>query len=85
MQWREVVVDFARQGPTWERFPRMMNMHLRRAGLSDEEIERHAQDGPALAQRSLDYVSEARVARFIEDATARAEERVARYLGGTHP
>jgi hypothetical protein len=79
-QWREVIVDFARQGPTWDRFPRMMNMHLRRAGLSHEEIERYATDGPALAQRSLDYVGEERVARFLEDATRRAEERVARYL-----
>ncbi|MFN8638871.1 MAG: zinc dependent phospholipase C family protein [Dehalococcoidia bacterium] len=79
-QWREVVVDFARQGPTWERFPRMMNIHLRRAGLSDADIERYAGDGPALAQRSLDYVGESRVAHFIEDSTARAEVRVARYL-----
>jgi hypothetical protein len=79
-QWREVIVDFARQGPTWERFPRMMNMHLRRAGLSDDEIERYSSDGPALAQRALDYVSEERVARFIEHATRVAEERVARYL-----
>ena len=81
-QWREVIDDFARQGPTWDRFPRMMNMHLRRAGLSDQEIERHAADGPALAQRSLDYVGEERVARFLEQATRRAEARVARYLAG---
>ena len=79
-QWREVIVDFARQGPTWDRFPRMMNMHLRRAGLTDDEIEQHSKDGPMLAQRSLDYVSEARVARFVEEATAQAEARVARYL-----
>jgi hypothetical protein len=79
-QWREVIVDFARQGPTWDRFPRMMNMHLRRAGLSDAEIEEHSKDGPRLAQRSLDYVSEARVARFIEEATRLAEARVASYL-----
>ncbi len=83
-QWREVVVDFARQGPTWERFPRMMNIHLRRAGLSDDEIDRYTKDGPALAQRSLDYVSEARVARFVEGATARAEERVAQYLAESY-
>ncbi|MSP22985.1 MAG: hypothetical protein EXR66_08250 [Dehalococcoidia bacterium] len=82
VQWREVIVDFARHGQTWDRFPRMMNMHLRRAGLSDEEIERHSKDGPQLAQRSLDYVSEARVASFLEEATQLAEMRVARYLAG---
>lgn len=84
-QWREVVLDFARQGPTWERFPRMMNIHLRRAGLTDEEIERHTKDGPALAQRSLDYVSEERVAHFIEEATHRAMGSVERYLAGPEP
>jgi hypothetical protein len=81
-QWREVVADFARQGPTWDRFPRMMNIHLRRAGLSDGEIERYAKDGPVLAQRSLDYVSETRVARFVEHATDAAQARVERYLAG---
>jgi hypothetical protein len=30
-QWREVILDFASQGPTWDRFPRMMNMHLKRS------------------------------------------------------
>ncbi|MCC6237180.1 MAG: zinc dependent phospholipase C family protein [Dehalococcoidia bacterium] len=81
-QWREVVLDFARQGPTWDRFPRMMNIHLRRAGMTDEQIEEHTKDGPALAQRSLDYVGEVRVARFVEDATRRAQVSVERYLAG---
>jgi hypothetical protein len=80
--WRETVLDFARQGPTWERFPRMMNIHLRRAGLSDEQIDEYTRDGPALAQRSLDYVSEERVAHFIAESTARAEASVVRYLEG---
>ena len=80
--WRDVVLDFARQGPTWERFPRMMNIHLRRAGMTDEQIEEYTRDGPALAQRSLDYVSESRVARFVEDATRRAQVGVERYLAG---
>lgn len=80
-RWREVVVDFASQGPTWERFPRMMNIHLQRAGFSEAEVERFSLDGPALARQSFDYVTDARVERYIEEATAQAAERVARYLG----
>jgi hypothetical protein len=80
-QWREVILDFARQGPTWDRFPRMMNVHLKRAGFRDDEIERYSLDGPALARQSLDYVSEERVERFVEEATSAAAERVRRYLG----
>lgn len=79
-QWRDVVLDFARQGPTWDRFPRMMNIHLKRAGMTDEQIAQYTKDGPALAQRSLDYVSEVRVARFVEESTRRAYAGVERYL-----
>ena len=49
-----------RQGHGW--LPLQTLYALADSGLSDDEIERHAKDGPALAQRSLDYVSEARVA-----------------------
>lgn len=80
-RWREVVLDFARAGATWDRFPRMMNIHLKRAGFSEEEIDQFTADGPALAKQAYDYVGEGRVSDFIEDATTRAIRRVRHYLG----
>ena len=80
-RWRGVILDFASQGPTWDRFPRMMNIHLKRAGFDEAEIERVSQDGPALAQRSLEYVSEVRVQAFVDEATQRASAAVTTYLG----
>ena len=79
-RWREVVLDFARAGASWERFPRMMNIHLKRAGFSEEEIERFTDDGPALAKQAYDYVGEDRVAGFIDHATVRAIDGVKGYL-----
>ena len=79
-EWRDVVVDFASQGPTWDRFPGMMNIHLKRAGFTDAEIEQAVADGPALVAESLGHVGESRVAEFVDDATERATERVRRYL-----
>jgi hypothetical protein len=83
-RWRDVVLDFAQAGATWDRFPRMINIHLKRAGFGEEEIERFASDGPALAKQALDYVGEARVSEFIERADARATRRVREYLGDPH-
>ena len=80
-EWREVILDFAAQGPTWDRFPRMMNVHLKRAGFNDAEIEEFAANGPSLSTRSLEYVSEERVDVYVETATDLAAARVADYLG----
>ncbi len=80
-RWRDVVLDFARAGASWDRFPRMMNIHLKRAGFSEEEIDQFTADGPALAKQALDYVGEERVREFIARADARATQRVREYLG----
>lgn len=79
-RWREVVIDFASQGPNWERFPRMMNVHLRRAGFSDEQIEDLSRNAPTLVQESLSYVGETRVQEFLDRAMERSLERVREYL-----
>ncbi|MEZ4503814.1 MAG: zinc dependent phospholipase C family protein [Dehalococcoidia bacterium] len=82
-EWREVILDFASQGPTWDRFPRMMNIHLKRAGFTEAEIEEFAANGPSLATRSLEYVSEERVGTYVDTATDLAAARVADYLDAT--
>ena len=79
-RWREVVIDFASQGPNWERFPRRMNVHLKRAGFSDKQIDDLSRNAPALVQESLSYVGEARVQEFLDHALERSLERVRDYL-----
>lgn len=79
-RWREVVIDFASQGPNWERFPRMMNVHLKRAGFSEEQIEDLSSNAPELVQESLSYVGETRVQEFLDRAMERSLERVRKYL-----
>ncbi len=79
-RWREVVIDFASQGPNWERFPRMMNVHLKRAGFSEEQIEDLSRNAPELVEESISYVGEARVQEFLDRAMERSLERVREYL-----
>ncbi len=79
-RWREVVIDFASQGPTWDRFPRMMNIHLQRAGFSDEQIDDLSRNASDLVHESLSYVGEARVQEFLDLAMERSRERLREYL-----
>ena len=79
-EWRDFTRGITHQRPDWERFPRVMQIHLRRAGFSDEEIDRFADNPPELVQQALDHVDERRVDRYIEEATELAAERLRDYL-----
>ena len=79
-EWRDFTRGITYQRPDWERFPRVMQIHLRRAGFSDEEIDRVAQDPPNLVREVFDHVDEVRLDRYLEEATELASERLRIYL-----
>ncbi len=79
-EWRDFTRGITHQRPDWERFPRVMQIHLRRAGFSDEEIDRVAQNPPQLVQEALDQVEERKLDRYLDEATELAVERLRDYL-----
>lgn len=79
-EWREFALNVASQEPTWERFPRMMRIHLRRAGYGDEEIEEACHNAVGLVAEAVEQVSEERVTGYLEKATEVALQRLDAYL-----
>ena len=79
-RWREVVSEIAAQPPTYERFPRMLRLHLGRAGLDEEAIEEELARGPELASEALRGVTEERMRAFWEETTEACVRRIDDYL-----
>ena len=79
-EWRDFTRGITHQQPDWERFPRVMHIHLRRAGFSDEAIEQVASDPPQVVHEAIEHVSEERLGRYLEEATELAFERLREYL-----
>jgi hypothetical protein len=79
-EWRDFTRGITYQRPDWDRFPRVMQIHLRRGGFSEEEIEEVAQNPGGLIQESLSHVTEDEVTRYLEEATELAAERLREYL-----
>jgi hypothetical protein len=77
-RWRGVVAEIAAQPPTYERFPRMLRIHLGRAGLDEAAIEEQLSQGPRLAAEALAVVTEERMRVFWEEV---ADACVARLVG----
>ena len=77
-RWRDVVTEIAAQPPTYERFPRMLRVHLGRAGLDETAIEEQLSRGPRLAEEALAAVTEERMRAFWGEA---ADACVARLVG----
>ena len=79
-RWLDVVRDIASQPPNWDRFPRMMNRHLARAGYSEEEIEEFCRNVPEILRETLDHVTESRIQEFLEQTMDRSLLRLREYL-----
>lgn len=79
-EWRDFTRGITYQRPDWERFPRVMQIHLRRGGFSDEEIERVTANPSILVGEALAHVSEDQVARYLDEATELAFDRLVEYL-----
>lgn len=79
-RWREVVSEIAAQPPTYERFPRMLRLHLGRAGLDEAAIEQELARGPELAEEALACVTEERMRAFWEETTEACAGRIDDYL-----
>ena len=79
-EWRDFTRGITHQRPDFERFPRVMQIHLRRVGFSDERIEEIGNDPPQIINEAFEAVSEERVARYIEEATELAFDRLREYL-----
>ena len=82
-EWHEVSAGFASQEPTWERFPRMMRVHLGRAGYSEEQIDGLGDDAEAIVAEAIEYVTEERVERYMEEAAEVALARLDDYLAAS--
>lgn len=79
-RWREVVSEITAQPPTYERFPRMLRLHLGRAGLDEAAIEAELARGPELASEALEGVTEERMRTFWEETAEACTRRVADYF-----
>ena len=79
-QWREFTREITLQRPDWERFPRVMLIHLRRGGFSEDEIERVSRDPAALVREAVGHVGERRVGRYLDEAAELAADRLRAYL-----
>ena len=79
-RWREVVSEIAAQPPTYERFPRMLRLHLGRAGLDEAAIEAELARGPELAAEALAGVTEERLRAFWAATEEACVRRVAGYF-----
>ncbi len=79
-RWREAVADIAAQPPTYERFPRMLRLHLGRAGLDEAAIEEQVARGPQLAAEAFAAVTEERMSAFWEETAEACARRIANYF-----
>lgn len=79
-EWRDFTRGITHQRPDWERFPRVMQIHLRRAGFTDEQIEEIGDNPPEIVHEAFEHVSDERIARYLEEATELAFERLNQYL-----
>ncbi len=79
-RWRGVVIEIATQPPTYERFPRMLRIHLERAGLDETMIEEQISLGPRLAEEALLMVTEARMRTFWSEAIDACVARLVSYF-----
>jgi len=77
-RWRDIVAQIAAQPPTYERFPRMLRIHLDRTGLDEAAIEEQLSRGPRLAEEALLAVTEERMRAFWEET---ADACVVRLVG----
>ena len=79
-EWRDFTRGITHQRPDFERFPRVMQIHLRRVGFSDERIEEIGNDPPQIINEAFEAVSPDRVDQYLEEATELAFDRLREYL-----
>ena len=79
-EWRDFTRGITHQRPDFERFSRVMQNHLRRVGFSEERIEEIGNDPPQVINEAFEAVSEERLARYLEEATDLASDRLREYL-----
>ncbi len=79
-RWREVVAEIAAQPPTYDRFPRMIRLHLGRTGLDETAVEEQLARGPELAGEALREVTEERMRAFWEETAEACARRISGYF-----
>ncbi len=79
-RWLEVVRDIASQPPTWDRFPRVMERHLARAGYSEEEVDEFCRNAPEILAETLDHITEPRIEEFLRLTMDGSLQRLREYL-----
>jgi len=79
-EWRDFTRGITHQRPDFERFPRVMQIHLRRVGFSDERIEEIGNDPPQIINEAFEAVNEERLSQYLEEATELAHDRLRLYL-----
>lgn len=79
-EWREVSAGVASAPADFSRFRRMMQRHLTDAGVTEEDLDRWAEQPEVLINQAFEFVSEERIARFWREVEDRMAERVRSYL-----
>ena len=79
-EWRDFTRGITHQRPDFERFPRVMQIHLRRVGFTEERIEEIGNDPAQIIHDAFEAVSEERLTRYLEEATELAFDRLREYL-----
>jgi hypothetical protein len=81
-KWRQVNLDMTEQAMDWDRIRGMISRHLKYSGVSDpQEMDRLLDGLPELLDETVAHITSERVRGFVAQATERARENAARYLG----
>jgi hypothetical protein len=80
-RWKDVILEVVDHPPDWERFRMIAGRHLREAGVeSDEQFEEFLRSLPDLVDETLRYLTEERVAEFMDRSLECSVGAVREYL-----
>lgn len=80
-RWKEVILDVVDHPPDWERFRFIASRHLREAGIeTPEKFQEFVRSLPDLVDETLRYLSEERLAEFMERSLELGAGTVKEYL-----
>lgn len=79
-RWLEIVRDIVSLSASWDRFPRVMERHLARAGYSEDEVTEFCSNVPEVLAETLDHVTESRIDEFLQATMDRSLDRMREYL-----
>ena len=80
-RWHEVISDFVRQQPDWERFRTRARRHLEESGqTADGEVDELAKSLPEIVDETLRYLSRARLDEVMGESLVASVRVIKEYV-----